>query len=643
MSGIFEDFEPGSDISLTINPDFASKYEEKKRTEELGLLRDKYGEDSVGDLKPAQIARLAKAVRAGVAPETLMGDEGEGSDSEEDSTSEEEDEHGEMVTPAVDAQIMRTLQAIRSKDTSVYLQDTSFFDAKTMAEAENTWKEKQRQQRSEKPIRMKDMTRKAILEHGGMSEDEDEEDTPPRRMTHVEEQEMLRMNLKKAAMEEEEGDDQDLFVRRDKTQEEQEEEEEDYKRFLLESMASKGSGKEEFERWQNYREDPSVGKDEAFLMDYILNRGWVDQLSKGSTGLAEQEVDLDEDEEAVDAADDFESQYNFRFEEPGAGQIITHSRQVAGSVRRPDDRRKKARQTVAERKEEEKAKQREELKRLKNLKKAEILKKLRQIQEITGNDAVGIDAVDLEADFNPDDYDGSMGKVFNEDYYQGEEAGKKPEWDDDIDISDIVKEEELGQEEGAPISKREAKRRKKAARLERKRREDGEDVEELDMDADYTEDTAQDHEPEASSESMSVKQRLKSGKHRLSKREFEDYIDEFYQLDYEDTIGDLPTRFRYTTVDSLNYGLTPEEILLAEDKELNQHVSVKKLAPYRPEEVQVKDHKKYGKKHRVKEFQRKLAERLRGSDGSGRNRNSKRKEKDEQDEGKKKKKKKDSK
>lgn len=221
-------------------------------------------------------------------------------------------------------------------------------------------------------------------------------------------------------MKEEEDEEDDLFVRKDKTKEEEEAEEEDYKKFLLESMASKGSGKEEFERWQNYRDDPSVNKDEAFLMDYILNRGWVDQPGKSKADPPELEVDLDEDEDAVDAADDFESQYNFRFEEPGADQIITHSRHVAGSVRRPDDRRKLARQHAADRKEEEKAKKREELKRLKNLKKAEILRKLRQIQDITGNDAVGIDAVDLEADFNPEDYDGSMSKVFNEDYYHGE-------------------------------------------------------------------------------------------------------------------------------------------------------------------------------------------------------------------------------
>ncbi|KAI9230051.1 MAG: KRI1-like family-domain-containing protein [Piptocephalis tieghemiana] len=589
MAGLFDDdHESGNDLTLTVNPDFATKYEEKKRTEELGLLRERYGEGSVSDLKPSQIARLAKAVRAGVAPDTLMGDE-EDSEDEDESTSEEEDEEGEMVTPAVDAQIMRTLQAIRSKDLSVYSKDTSFFDEKTMAEAEKAWKEKQKQKKSDKPIRMKDMTRKALLEHGGMSEDE--EDTPPRKMTHVEEQEKLRMDLKNAAMKEEEDEEDDLFVRKDKTKEEEEAEEEDYKKFLLESMASKGSGKEEFERWQNYRDDPSVNKDEAFLMDYILNRGWVDQPGKSKADPPELEVDLDEDEDAVDAADDFESQYNFRFEEPGADQIITHSRHVAGSVRRPDDRRKLARQHAADRKEEEKAKKREELKRLKNLKKAEILRKLRQIQDITGNDAVGIDAVDLEADFNPEDYDGSMSKVFNEDYYHGEEAGEKPQWDDDIDISDIVHDNESAQhnptdQEEKPLSKREAKRRKKAARLERKRREEEGDgpVEDLDMDADYAEDTSQSPQTSAPSSSsstrpMSVKQRLKSDKNRLTKREFQDYIEEFYQLDYEDTIGDLPTRFRYASVDPLTYGLTPEEILLSEDKELNQHVSIKKLAP----------------------------------------------------------------
>ena len=43
----------------------------------------------------------------------------------------------------------------------------------------------------------------------------------------------------------------------------------------------------------------------------------------------------------------------------------------------------------------------------------------------------------------------------------------------------------------------------------------------------------------------------------------------------------MPTRFRYTPVKPEAFTLTPVEILMATDKELNEYVSIKKYAPYR--------------------------------------------------------------
>ena len=58
---------------------------------------------------------------------------------------------------------------------------------------------------------------------------------------------------------------------------------------------------------------------------------------------------------------------------------------------------------------------------------------------------------------------------------------------------------------------------------------------------------------------------------------------EYDKLDYEDNIGGLKTRFRYRQVPKQDYGLTTEEILQLSDKDLNQVVGMKSMAPYREE------------------------------------------------------------
>lgn len=69
-----------------------------------------------------------------------------------------------------------------------------------------------------------------------------------------------------------------------------------------------------------------------------------------------------------------------RYEEPGGAKIVTHPRNIEGTIRKEDDRRKRKRQEKAERVEQEEKQRREEIKRLKNLKKAEINEKLGQVR-----------------------------------------------------------------------------------------------------------------------------------------------------------------------------------------------------------------------------------------------------------------------
>ncbi|CAG8597232.1 7379_t:CDS:2 [Paraglomus occultum] len=483
-------------LQLRVNEGYARKYDERKRGEELSKLKEKYGD-------------LA-------------------SDEENDSTSEEEDEYGELVTPEVDAQILKTITAIRSKDPKVYDSNNSFFADSEIEQARNLWEEKRQRKKTEaKPMKITDYQRELLLKNGGVIDDDENTKMHKRGKlpTYAEEVEQLKAEFK-AAVENSgiEADEGDLLVQRQRTAEEVAAEEEEYRKFLLESVAQSANSTEILEQWQNVKTNPTISNDEKFLMEYILNRGWIDKDANRIPTYEELTTDHrdDEDEEFDARADEFESKYNFRFEEEGGSQIVTHSRNVEGSIRRKDNKRQLQRQSKAQRKSEEKLKRTEELKRLKNLKKKEIYEKLRKIKEITGNEDVGFDEVDLEEDFDPEKYDEKMNKVFNEEYYSAENSKDKPT--------------------------------------------------------------------------------------KQEKRKFDEYLDEYYQLDYDDIIGDMPVRFKYCQTKPSTFGLTAEEILLADDQDLNEYVSLKKYAPYRPDHVVEADVRKYSKKKRLREFRKKLGQ-----------------------------------
>ncbi|KAJ7736886.1 KRI1-like family C-terminal-domain-containing protein [Mycena metata] len=610
---------------ITINEHYAKAFEYKKEREELQRLKEQYGSDPDSE------------------------EEEEETDSEE---LESEDSDGEELTPAMDAAILRTLARIKRKDPGIYEEGKDIFgeerekttQSARVALTRPTGAAKEHKDKS-KPFTMRDANLQSALLSRSASPDGAE--PPP--VTHVEEQRRLRDETIAAfhAAAEEEAD--DFLVPREKTLEETAREEAEYRQFLEKEVgdvrelvdvgttaqlredddAEEGGKEQKKKRKKKDREkggeEGTSGRskqeeDQEFLVNYILNRGWIDRSSKRvptygevtseskkgkakaqPTDDAEADAANDEetDEEEVfdDIVDRFESSYNFRFEENDGTEIKSYPRNLPSLVRREDTTRKDARERRKQRKEEELAKRKEEVRRLKGLKVKEIRARLERAGVATGEaqtlEELGID---LDAPWDPEAHDRQMAGLYalngaeEEEGAEFEEDAEKPTWGDDVDMGDIRMSPE------ASTSKAEKKKKKKKKKKGGEDDDEGVDVDAMDADAIPA--------PGGDDEEW-------DGTEEMRKRKLDEWMDEVYALDFNDLVGGMPTRFHYASVAPQNFALTPVEILLAKDSELNEYMSVKKYAPYRADNKAGWDHTRT---ERLRELKGKVKERMGGMD-----------------------------
>jgi len=77
----------------------------------------------------------------------------------------------------------------------------------------------------------------------------------------------------------------------------------------------------------------------------------------------------------------------------------------------------------------------------------------------------------------------------------------------------------------------------------------------------------------------------------------EEYLN---KMDYEDLVAGIPCRFKYRNVPPESFGLTTEELLLADDTELNKYVSLKKISTYRSGDKGMSDSQLAKKRKRLR-------------------------------------------
>ncbi|KAK6132020.1 hypothetical protein DH2020_034246 [Rehmannia glutinosa] len=493
------------DVSkIEINHEFAKRYEHNKKREELQRYEELKKQGQVGS----------------------SGSDSEGSSSEEE----------ELVKPSkkTDSKFFDALLKVKKQDPVLKNKDAKLFnsDSEGDDDSENASEKKEKKK---KPMYLKDVVSKHLIEAGPefddeeTEEDEDDDGNKEKVKSYSEEQEELRREFLKAVNEEEENDMEGDFLKL-KSNESKDEDEED-------------EGEIEDKLDEYFGEDEKLDENTMFLKDYFRNRMWIDDGR--SKNMGDEEIEFSEDEEEIERQEDYERDFNFRFEENAGDRVLGHSRKVEGSVRKKENARKSQRERKEERMVQAEFERKEELKRLKNLKKKEINEKLEKIREVAGigkDESVFLDEDDLEEEFDPEAYDKKMKEAF----------ARQRILKDKLSVEN---ENEIGEDgdDGPKEGKR--KRKRKTSEVEKAVREE--------------------------------------------------LMEEYYKLDYEDTIGDLKTRFKYKPVKAKRFGLSPEEILKMDDKELNQYVSLKKIAPYREKEWKVPRIKTVQLKQRSKDGDRK--------------------------------------
>ena len=465
---------------------------------------------------------------------------------EENSESDEtEDDDGELATADVDAKIFEAIEMLRSKTADVYNPNVKFFnDEVDGAGTKAKTREKVRWLDwaailIDKPLRLKDYHRNNLLDHrnGGMeSEDKDGNNEVP---INLQGMNRLIDDFKEAA-----GSSDEEFDLRAK------------------NKIKKGKVEKKAELKYEIRPDENP-EAEKFLQNYLSQQGW--RNADGLT-LEEQARALEEeDSEASEEAEEFEVKYNFRFENPSATVVTTHARDVPASLRRPaKSGRQHQRETKRLELEGQMQKEEEEIKRLRNLKRREFDRKLSKVHDVAGfKDAAKVFIeTDLNEDFNEAEWDSRMAKIFGNDYYHQEVDSKKPKFDEDVDISDIVPNEDaqIEQEEEPTMSKRQTKvhnAKRKAA-----------------VDALVE---------EAYPQSSTARQQLQRVR------------------------GSKSSGFPYREVSPDAYGLYTEEILFTPDLLLNEFISVKKMAPYREDEKKAKT-KRLTRRQKLWEWRKKVSD-----------------------------------
>ncbi|KAJ6219929.1 hypothetical protein RDWZM_005741 [Blomia tropicalis] len=550
------DNEPSVNI-LNNESSYAKKYNDWRRKEELQKLKDKYGDtlDIMSEIEDNE------------------DDSNGNSDDSDESDSSNELSSDEMF----EEKFLEVYSALKTKDPKIYnkefnvaIGDDSDDESDSDSNSEKIQADK-KSNKKDKKLTIPEYHRKLILEKKGITEEDefiDVENRQNEKPTYHEELYNIRREIKDIVKNghEEEEDDQLFSV----------------KGNSISPKPKKYNSEEKERKLAELWNDPKkMDKSEQFLKDYIINKryrehepsdsdikkltsvdshfGGFDKVEENiSDGYEEDDDDNDDnqlnedDEKKVHIA-------NYHFEEPDANVIKRYPRSIS-SIRDTIKKDKKTKRAEGrERKNQEKE---AELKRLRKLKREENESKIQKLKEVSGNNCIDIKDLDLNViidddnDFDPEKYEQKMKLLFGDSYYNMDGDCDKPSFEYVPEIDDDLYGEERSNEDN-------------------------------------------------------LKNKKKNKKDIKQKRDI--MADDDIGI-FEDIIGgNIATRFRYRMVEPNDFGLTDEEILRADDQELNRWCSLKKMSQYRGNQAESYDKKVYAQKSKNMELKKKIFKSLFGT------------------------------
>ena len=520
-------------------------------------------------------------------------------DDDDSSSSESEDEEGELLTPHLDAQIAKTLKALRRKDDSVYDKNVTFYaKGNDSDEEEGESGDKKLKRKTYKDVVREQILEQMVENEGNTNAKSNSNNTAGSAgdLAYDEEQRDIRRafleSTRKDGNDENENgcdDSDDDWIKpktKSKTSSDDQGEAEEEARKLWEQELHDTAAASDAPNKSNLRDPHGEVQDgDQFLMEFMTHKKW---LENGANKLNDDNDD-DQSLEDLERMDEFESKYNFRFEEAaaaadskhnmdtmtsGASHSIVHYARGSNAenvLRRKDESRRQKRLARKERKAEERKAKEEKLRRLKNARRDELDERMKQVRNVLGGEEGKPDAALggaeeemilklMEGDYNPEKFEQVMNSVYGDDYYEKEDEA----WKNDQDVKrDLAN----GTEESDVLG-------------------DGEMYDEENADENYDEEYGDEEYNDEAYDEGETQYEAPEEETKMNKKLKDKMMDELYKLDYEDIIGDMPTRFKYRTVEKNTFGLSTEEILFAKDSTLKQFVSLKKMASYNEEEYQ---------------------------------------------------------